>query len=343
MKAICPISGFTYQIGDSSHFRHTSSIPAIHPLLTLSYSQLAPIIRQWQFARLGEIETKLLTISVFNCTKLVQWDSPCNFQQFSIGQATKCLPALIEFINWLSPNDRQTKWLYKYFVQIRISHETSTTSLALLDSYISTWNDNIAEYFTAAKSAKELESKRLQDAVLERMLFKATGKPGRYIKYLAKWARIACNFPTHNIPVTLSGKFTTCADYWEYCIVAMGNRDIDNRIYNISIGDILDLQDWVLNHLTLDNDYAFTLARLINQTLEDITFFTKGNFNIVENVAAQETFLTNHQIISNEPQRKDYLNNLDYIKALALYNTQQTALAGLKELASLRVNNIEDK
>jgi hypothetical protein len=337
MKAFCPISGLTYQIGDTSLFKHSPKVMALHPIFTIPYASLDPIIRQWHLCKLGEIETKLLCLAIFNATTLVIWDSPAQFDKFTQASATKNIPALIDFMSFIG--DRTQEFKSRYFVKVRISENTCTCDLSLLDSYISTWQDNISEYFTNATRARAKATQELKDNLLTRLLFKHSQKPNRYIKHLARWARAACEFPTHNIPVTLSGKFATCADYWEYCLIAMGNRDIDGRIYNISRGDILDLQEWVLDHILLDNIYAFCLSELISKTLEDISFFTSGNFNIVENRAAQQEFITDKPLIVNEPQRKDYISNLEYIRALALYNTQQQALASLASLAELRVED----
>lgn len=319
----CPISGVSWK---ASGFLFRASHP--HPIFSLSWEQLSALSRQWRERRMSQEDTKLYCAALLNATALVQWTEPARLAELPIEAAEVAIDRLLEFNGFLHDTARRYQ-RDKYFPLVRITEHNA--SLKNLDAWLDTWNDCITEYFRELAAARAAREQAKRDEALAVAIRTAYKQPSKYIKALAAWTATAASFPDTPIKVLSEGSYKTLktSDYWQYIICCMGTKDTDYRLYAISGEDIECLQDWVLTRMPLSSTNAFMVAELINEALHDLSFFGGQNYQLAaSSTAAKET---NKQLLEQpmleRPDRAAFTSALEYARAVALYNSQQAALA----------------
>ena len=320
MITTCPITGIHAQTRQFSPLVRTATI---HPIFTLAASELLAIASaEWQERLLDSEETRLLAIALAFRTGLLTLASPAPLlPSLSLETAESSIPALAsinEFIH--SPSRNLSGKIARIFPTITIA---SPEQIAALPDWCAIWNTAISEYFTSYHEIRESEKQARRQEELDRIRRTGERYPEKFGAKMADWAAVAASFP--DTEITVADKPAITREYWQYIIRACATRKKDSELWQINEWNIRALLDHCIEHLDLNEVDSWVLVELLKSGIADREFHSMADVDIIAQKRSNEEFLS--VAIQPLPSREQFDSALDYLKAKALYDSQQKALA----------------
>lgn len=332
-QILCGISGIYFPVPYTPKKLKLTAREVTHPIFAASYSQLAPVIEDWQDGNLDPTESYLLYLALFNSTELIDFRLPAmrgDKTDAVVAANMMNLVEIVDKIHTVSPERAKTKFLMPRYV---VGPETRT--LGNSKFWISNWNSCYNEYMADYKSSTLLDKLRQKEEILEALLKDKTRDISSYAIQLASWTALAADFKgidcivadgTHNDrPILLS-------EYWKRIIVTAAKR---TNIYEIHDGDLSELIEYLEDNIEIASSGIFghavlSLLRATQKTrenyfsLSDIDLSPKGTVYKILDPAASTEDANLQVLIDNaplyEPRITDYPNRLAYLKAKAKWD-----------------------
>ena len=344
-KYICSISGYCYQIVSDSKERSAISglfinNDIVHPIFTLSITELDKIYNS-QFLRspLTEHDLILLTIAYLNVANLLYFQ---NNEYLHWHDCTKnkamiisCLPDCRELAHYCVNNEYCLKVGVKidshlffdnsYIIIPRIAiNSYSDHGLENLNDYIIATNELIAQRRNEIKQAAWYAKLKKQQAIVDNFIISETlteshkqqRKLAR-IKELAKLIAIIAKFPPQK-----------SLQWQELIYLSAIPSDNASAILRAKQATLINTQEqefdtcieYIFNALEYSNNHANAIMDILKTGKERY----QEIFGTVNSDYYIQTVLNNKDNIStNKPNRLDYENTGEYIKALANWQEYQ--------------------
>lgn len=272
MKLTCKISGLSWQPPGAE--RLNRQLVTIHPIVALSPSELLTLASPTNWNKLSKQDKRLLALALFNCTRLVQWDSPASTIPNHLGQQestiAKVIPSLIEIIDFMTcryPNGLASQ--SDYFPRIIVT-ENNNRDMSIMLTACELWQAVIEDYHQQYAldylSRKESQKRNF----LSHLKAFNSRKPSRYIERLSHYV-IEC------LPADIF-EDREAREYYRYIIEFSGiNRTIEsNPTVEIMRSDVEWLIDQILAECDIDNQYIWQAQASLRHMLDTGGYNTYG-------------------------------------------------------------------
>lgn len=325
MKAKCYKSGIKFEV---SHFPYTLGERdyLAHPCFNLPTNKLVGLIPKYIARQLSEEDIKLLFLSLLDSTGLIRWDATATI---SLATCEKYLLPLADICLGIY----NTKHPEKHFASLAITYENC--KLTAIGEIIKGWQESKEALAIGYRHQDKMQISQQKEAALARIIRSSSKDLESYAARLAEWAANAAKFPERELTLE-DGTKTTIAAYWKQIIRQCGAKNLNP--WSIDKGDLLDIQEWLGEHLELGTIYSDAIFKLIDKTIK-----RQSNFLGIDlDVAATYTIVdgeTSDCLVTasvanliataptEEPRPEQFASKVDYLRAKGRWQIAQKAAA----------------
>lgn len=306
-----------------------SSSSVQHPIFHIPRKKLLSLTSSWATGKLTPTESYLLYLALLNSTTLVEWRVPARYHDKTAQIVANNMEQLIHMIG------RIDVITHPGFILPHFAISSDTCNLENSYHWIQLWQQNYNDWTQNIKDHANDQELITRELALQRLLKSAHKRIEDYPKQLARWARIAGDFPT--FPVKINGVKMELADYWESIIIKCAKAE---QIFLIPIKDLEELINHCEDEIVADGSiYAMALMKFLRKGkmmqenylgLGDISLATQTltSYRILPSGTSAHTANMQNLIDkapSNEPQKHQYPDLISYIRAKAAYITAEAA------------------
>jgi hypothetical protein len=341
MKLICKYSGVEWFV--PNHFSNNHRQQVIHPIFEkdIPVNYLLSRSREWAGGKLNEEECKLLFLSLFYKTGMIEFRCAANPQAHVVQNN---MERLLHFVNWHFALTKPNLVLPSFVVS------PDNKEMRNVKIWLETWEKKKKDWENGYRELAKSERLRIKEDALRRLINSAYRKVESYAKQLADWVMIAANVPP---------------DLQEHWKPLFSLKDWD--IYNARTVDLEEL----LEHME-DNLDAYTsgdIAAKAFQHIRSILIKNKAGLNLGMDqyfdpsidplLIAEKPYefvdeveeMTRIKIAKNapekEPKREDFPvtsgGKVEYIKAKAAWRLAQMERVKQIEIAQKIVQREKDQ
>jgi hypothetical protein len=321
-KFTCGISGLRCEVSylpislDSREYAH--------PIFFLPQKKLLGLVSKYEHGELGDIESYLLYLALFNSTDLVEFRVPASYDPkttpYILANGIEPLAKIAFKLNAITvPSFQCPKFV--------ITPDTKNLSNSL--HWIHAWESSLNDFMEGNRRRVINEEIEAIEARIYRMILDPNVKPEKHANTLAIWAAKAASFPEYQTKTeTIFGNMSLC-EYWQLIIRKCVN---EKAIFDVPAKDIAELIEHCETNLELGTIYSHSLLNLLRDGREkQISYLGLGNldeytlsepFVILED--SDDTGDANLISVINsaptiEPKRMDYKSEFDYQRARIRY------------------------
>lgn len=327
MKILCGLSSIEYEV---SHFPYSlTSRESHHPIFDIPQKKLLPLIQRYDDEEFTPTDSYLYYLALFNSTSLVHFRLPAirtTLTSSIVAQNIHRLHEMVEMINVMGADKIKGILHLPQFVI-----DVETRDLSSTHDWIKIWDAACEEYENGYVKASNDEKRKRREEILERFIKDPNKDISSYAGHLAEWASIAGRLELeHNYNVAdENDKPIPLAEYWKRIIKRCAKGD---GLYEIPMGDLLDLQDYYETEVEQHGIYSHCLLTLLRVSIDrkknyldlnDVDLSPDGTtFRILDpdaDVADANMLAIIDSAPKKEPIRTDYPSNLAFLRAKMNY------------------------
>ena len=332
MRALCAISGLDF---NTEHFPgFLANREVSHPIFSTPQRKLLAYSGKFYSSELTDTDKYLLFLAVLHSSDLVEWRTSIVRTPFTQGIIARNFESLVRAVSKVNTVSNPAV----RFPNFVVTHHTA--NLSNVHHWIDTWHEAYKEFHSG--TLKDYDNRKLgeRERVLERLIKNPHKSIKDYANQIADWAIDAGDLRTvcrQLIPNPLTGKQTTCYEYWHSIIVRAARLD---RIYAIPKVDIEEIIEYFESKLdVVGSIFSHQLLKLLRTAEARHKDFLgldlgEGNYSFVDgetNVAATNMALLVSLAPTEEPQKKDYPGIVEYMRAKNRWRMAQSQQTQIKK------------
>lgn len=290
-----------------------------HPIFSLTRSELMRFRQPALLGRLSQSELELLMLAAFNATELVLWQAAAVSPLPRPSLAPSVLPDLFDILEFSLTCPGWPHSQHAYFPQCLISADNA--NMEIIATCCQEWLACIADYHQgyAADRQRQKDAEKLN--FLAHMRAFSSRKPTRYLRALSRYV-ISCIPIKAFYQYAAIGLSANHATYViEYCGLA---ATLDSSPETpITKAQILALQDIILEHCSLDNQYIWQAQKALEQLLSEQGFnaFGASRLSDDEDNAERDALIADTIALQLGPRPASFIDGMAYdAKAITLRN-----------------------
>lgn len=316
----CGLSGIVCEV---SHVpMNLLSREYAHPIFFLPKKRLLGLVSKAEAQELGEIDSYLLYLALFNSTDLVDFRVPAKYvEKLTTQIVSSNLTQLCEVVYKLDCIAVPS------FQVPRFAVTPETATLQNSHFWIAAWDAAIEAFLEGnrrqifAQDIAEIEER------IYRYILNPNTKPQKYANALAVWAAKAANFPDFYVDTSFGNM--TCSEYWQLIIRKCIN---EKAIFDVPRSDIQELITHCEENLELGTVYSHSLLTLLRDgSTKQISYLGLGDLDAIDldtpyTILEDSSSVMDANLISvfqvapkEEPRRDNYPTEFEYQRARIRY------------------------
>ena len=314
MKVLCKYSGILFKV---EHFPFTLDKGDMHhPVFDIPQKKLISVgVSRWP-AQLGEVDSYLLYLALFNSTGNVTFRSPARYTDKTKSIIATNLPQLLLTIGRLNVINSAIADIPNIVIT------ADTADLYNSDEWIKIWNSAIDDYISGAAAERMRRNTQIREEAIMRIL-RSNGKETTLAAKLAEWAADAASFPAFQVK-TMYGDMKL-SEYWKIIIRKAVSAE---AIFQIPEGDIKELIEHLEENLDHGTPIACSLMEIVRTGLERNRNFLGEETSFVLMRPDDPVMKSNLELLiknapEEEPRREQFQKHFDYLKARARWELKQ--------------------
>lgn len=340
-KFFCAYSGIECEVSYLPLFLHSREYA--HPVFFLPQKKLLGLYAKYQQQALGDVESYLLYLALFNSTDLIEFRVPAAYTKNTpkiIAHNMELLCEVIFKINAVCAPSVQ-------FPRFVISAETKT--LENSQHWIEAWLHNYNDFLDGNRKRIAYEELEKIESRLHRLILDPNTNPSKYANVLATWAMKAGEFPTDKRKTDF-GVIET-SEYWQLIIRKCVN---EKAIFDIPSSDINELVTFCEENIEHGTMYAHSLMKLLREGKEkQVNYLGLGDLNIPQmsyqildeetsSVEAANMIAILNSAPATEPKRTEYPTEFLFQKAKIKWQMAQRIAAARASAPSTPSTHSQD-
>jgi len=317
MKIICAFSSIEFTV---EHFPITlSSRESYHPIFDIPQRSLIPLLSKWSSGGLTPTDSYLLFLAALKSTELVNFRVPAIRTTQTDSLIAQNMEALFRAIIRITSVSNPAITFPHYVVS------RETRDLENVKYWIANWLDSYQNFQSGY--ANDILQKKLakKEAVLDRLIMNSHVPISRYAGSLAEWAAVAGNFPEYLTPNHFHREPARIpmAEFWKEIIVKCANAE---SVFSVPKQDLYDLLEHCETNIDFGTKYSMKLFELLrNAVAKQKNFLELGDQDLsttlwqfpTEGATTEQSNIQGLILAATEeePQRKNYETNFQYLKA----------------------------
>lgn len=305
-KFYCALSGIECEV--SYIPMSLNSREYAHPIFFLPKPKLLGLFSRFESGNLGDIESYLLYLALFNSTDMVEFTVPATYDPKQTPQlVASYLEPLCDIVYKLDairvPSFQAPKF--------RVTPETK--NLKNSGVWIQVWQHAFKDFLEGNKNRLILEELSEIETRVHRLILNPNAHPAKYASVLAVWAAKAANFPTY------------ITEYWQEIIRKCVS---EKAIFDVPKVDIEELIEHLEDNLELGTIYSQSLFTLLRDgKKKQVSYLGLGDMDLI-NLESPYTILDDSSSIEvanmqtvfmqapqKEPTRNEYPSEFEYQRA----------------------------
>lgn len=316
----CGLSGIVCEV---SHVPMSlNSREYAHPIFFMPKKKLLGLVSKAEAQELGDIDSYLLYLALFNSTDLVEFRVPAKFQERLTPQIVSGnLSQLCEIVYKLDCITTPAFQVPKFAVT------PETSNLQNSHFWIAAWDHAIESFLEGNKRQIFAQDIAAIEERIYRHILDPNTKPQKYASALAYWASKAAQFPEFCVDTQFGNM--TCSEYWQLIIRKCIN---EKAIFDIPKSDIEELITHCEENLELGTIYSHSLLKLLQEgSAKQIAYLGLGDLDVID-LDVPYTILEDSSSVMDanlkavvlvappvEPKRTEYPSEFEYQRARIRY------------------------
>ena len=312
-KFYCALSGIECEV--SYIPMSLSSREYAHPIFFLEQKKLLGLFSRFESGNLGDVESYLLYLALFNSTDMVEFNVPAQFTKDTPAIIASNLEPLCDIVYKINAIKVPSFQIPKF----RINPDTK--DLKNSHVWITLWQKCFQDFLEGNKHRLMLEDLMSIEQRIHRLILNPNTHPAKYASVLAIWAAKAASFP-HYI-----------TDYWQEIIRKCVN---EKAIFDVPKVDIEELLEYLETNLELGTVYSTSLFKLLRDgQKKQISYLGLGDLDLINldspykiiddesSIEAANMQAVLMQAPLMEPKREQYPTEFEYQRARIRYLASQ--------------------
>ena len=320
MKILCAYSGIEFTC---DHFPASLySREACHPIFYLPQKKLISYLGKWSSGELTPVDSYLLFLATLKSSDLVEFRVPAIITPSTQKIVAQNMETLVKTVIKLNTVVNPSV-MFPHFV---ITPETKT--LENVKYWIQNWIDSYQEFLDGYIDTNTAQRVIQKEHALERLI-KSPHKPiASYASQIADWAADAADFPVFQTINRLTGKQSTCSDYWKMIIICCASEEKLFSINKEDLDELLEHCETEISYGTIFSNALFSMLRKAKDKQKN--FLGLGDLDIGDTIykildANDTVEVANMKSIMQSapldiPTPEQYPNKFAYMKAKLRYD-----------------------
>ena len=294
--------------------------------------RLLSLAGQWAANKLTATESYLVFLSLLNSTSLIEWRVPASYTSKTASIIANNMEQLIHIVGKIDVITSPS------FVLPHFVISSDTCNLENSYHWIQVWVQNYNDWSDNIKSHANDQEILRRELALQRLIKTSHKNIEDYPAILARWARVAADFPTFE--VTIKSVKMELADYWEDIIIKCAKEE---AIFQIPTNDLKELIDHCEDAVVADGSiYAIALMRHLRRGAQrqqnylglgdiDLSSQSTTSYRILKpSESAVDANIQNmiDSAPAAAPNKRDYPDLMSFIRAQARWNIAQNYAGG---------------